>query len=200
MSSVWDHIKPGNPEDGFRRGRLKIRRPVPGERYCFVALEGAVGWYLTHYLDKLDRTRPCLGEDCFCQSEELKPRVRWDGWIVGLDIHANRVVLNHLTFNTWKTCEHLRDRSLSLRGARITLARPAGSRNGVVTATVEPHAIAERRLPRAAIHHREALLYVWFDGKDSYEEVVKYADLYGTFAPVAGSESQAPQNDAEKGE
>lgn len=195
MGGIWDRVPQPDPHERFVRRGLQVRRPAIGEKLELICLERAIGWYATHYFPEVKRTFPCLGEDCGCAETEHAWEVRFEGWIVAAEYRSRKLVLASVTPNAWKTCEKLRDRNLNLRGCKLTLERREGDKNAPVFAAVVEDYAAEKTLPTLGLNHRDYLLFVYFNGKDDYEVIQKYADLYGKWAPVQGAESQQPKEE-----
>lgn len=190
MTSVWDFVRSGRPDDDEGRKGPQTRRPKQGERLELLPLESQVGWYFTHYLG--NRTRPCLGDRCPCQGSGVKIENRWVGWILAIAKDTGRVVLAALTENTFKTCQKLRDRTLDLRTCKLILEREADKKNGRVKAHVVENVGNARQRPTLPYTQRDQLLRVWFNAKDDYAEIALYQDLAGKSEPNVDAEDLAP--------
>jgi len=174
MGSIWDQVVGGRPDDPAKKGP-QTRRCKAGEVYRCWPLEDQAGWYLTHFLGQ--RTRPCLGEVCMCQSSETPVRTRWTGWILVAERFRPLLVrLLALTENCWDSCDALRNPTVLLRGRELMLRRPKGGARGKVYAEVSDQNYDPEAMPRLPYTQKDQLLRVWFSEKDGFDEMNQYAN------------------------
>lgn len=192
----FDHIPSGGPNAASERKRPKTRSPGPGERLLLAPIEDSVGWYLTHYRNK--RTKPCLGDRCGCQKADEPWPVRWQGYVLALEMPKRLVVLAMLTKNAWDMCPELRDGRQSLRGGQLILTRKGGAQ-GIVEAAFVPSFYPLSQIPTLPYTHQDQLMRVWFSGLDDYVDVNAAFDLGARSAPLYDDDGQGDGQGGKEG-
>jgi len=198
VKEVWKYVLGGGPDSPEKEKRPKTVRPRAGQTISAVGLEAGAVWVWTHYLH--GRTKPCLQEFCVCRKVDSPLESRWQGFILADHWGYNKVVLLGLTENVMDTCPELREGKLDLRGAMIDLTRPAGKRNGIVTAVVKPDFRRSWKTIVMPYTTRDCLEKMFWRSKRDPEGMAEYQAIVAKLSPDLHAEDAPSSRDPKQEE